>query len=62
MHKYRIYILNLQDRIAEILEDSFTSERHALERADHLRGGHYAAEVWTGERLVARLGGVLQLG
>ena len=62
MHRYRIYVLNLQDRIARTLEDCLPSDRDALEIAENARAGQYAAEVWDGERLVGRLGGVLLLG
>lgn len=61
MADYRIYVLNAQDRIANALERLFRSEREALETAEDLRAGAYAAEVWQGERLVARLGGALTL-
>lgn len=61
MHSYRIYILTLQDRIAEILEAVFATDREALEAAEDRAAGAYAAEVWSGERLVARLGGELTL-
>jgi hypothetical protein len=56
MTNYRIYVLNPQERIAEKFEDAFPSDRAALERAEDVRAGQYAAEVWDGDRLVARLG------
>ena len=62
MNQYRIYVLNRQDRIADALQENLPNDRRALERAEVLSAGQYAAEVWDGERLVGRLGGELQLG
>jgi len=62
MNTYRIYVLNRQDRIADALEENLPGDRQALERAEDLFAGQYAAEVWDGERLVGRIGGDLQLG
>jgi hypothetical protein len=62
MNSYRIYVLNRQERIAEALETAFPTDLEALERAEDVRAGEYAAEVWAGERLVGRLGGEFQLG
>ncbi|WP_041373152.1 hypothetical protein [Phenylobacterium zucineum] len=62
MSSYRIYVLNRQDRIADEIEGQFPTDRAALERAEEVLTGRYAAEVWHGERLVARLGGCLELG
>ncbi|RAK51484.1 hypothetical protein [Phenylobacterium deserti] len=62
MNQYRIYVLNRQDRIADALEEDLPNDRRALERAEALSAGQYAAEVWDGERLVGRLGGELRLG
>ena len=62
MNLYRIYVLNRQERVAEKYEDAFPSDRAALERAEDLGAGQYAAEVWDGERLVARLGGEFRIG
>jgi hypothetical protein len=56
MNVYRIYVLNSQDRVADEIEQRYASDRMALERAEDLSAGQYAAEVWAGERLVARLG------
>jgi hypothetical protein len=61
MNTYRIYVLNAEDRVAEIVENNFDGDRQALETAEDLSAGQYAAEVWDGERLVARLGGELSL-
>jgi hypothetical protein len=61
MNTYRIYVLNSQDRVEDIVENPFASDHEALETAEDLSAGQYAAEVWSGERLIARLGGVLCL-
>lgn len=61
MARYRIYVLDAKDRIAAQLEELFASDRAALVCADVARFGQYAAEVWTGGRLVGRLGGALKL-
>jgi hypothetical protein len=61
MNLYRIYVLNPEERVAEKFEDAFPSDRAALERAEDISAGQYAAEVWDGERLVARLGGEFRI-
>lgn len=62
MDTYRIYILNKEDRISGKMERAFPNDREALKIARDLSAGQYAAEVWAGERLVARMGGELCLG
>lgn len=62
MNTYRIYVLTSQDRVKDSIEDKFASDEVALETAEDLSAGQYAAEVWAGERLVARLGGALRVG
>jgi hypothetical protein len=61
MARYRIYLLDGEDKIAGELEAPFVSDAAALVCAEVARIGQYAAEVWTGARLVERLGGVLKL-
>lgn len=61
MIEYRIYVLSGDERIAQALEDRFDNDNAALERAEDAYAGHYAAEVYDGERLVARLGGPFKL-
>ena len=56
MTQYRIYVLNGQERVFEATETEFPSDEKALEHAEEVSAGQYAAEVWMGERLVARLG------
>ena len=56
MDFYRIYVLNPEDRIARRFEQDFPSDQAAIERAEDISAGQHAAEVWAGERLVARLG------
>lgn len=58
---YRIYVLNSQDRTADLIEAAFESDQAALTRAEAAMDGRYAAEIWRGECLVARLGGQLEL-
>ena len=48
-------------RIAASLEEPFASDSAALKCAWVAAVGQYAAEVWKGERLIARLGGALNL-
>ncbi len=62
MTSYRIYVLSPQDRIAGLIEATFETDIAALRRAETELADRYACEVWEGERLVARLGGQLQLG
>lgn len=61
MTTYRIYVLSRQDRIADLIEATFETDAAALRRAEAELADRYACEVWKGERLVARLGGQLQL-
>lgn len=61
MKTYRIYVLTSQDDVADVVENPFADDRAALETAEDLSAGQYAAEVWAGERLVARLGGEFSL-
>ena len=58
---YRYYVLSQQDRIDEERQQHLEDDRSAVQLARRLRRDHYAVEVWTGERLVARLGGELQI-
>jgi hypothetical protein len=61
MSRYRIYILDRLERIAASLEEAFEGDQQAVKCAKVASVGQYAAEVWNGPRLVARLGGQLQL-
>ncbi|WP_374571789.1 hypothetical protein [Phenylobacterium sp.] len=56
MKTYRLYLLNREDRITDALEGLFADDDAALARAEAARDGHYAVEVWSGARLVGRLG------
>lgn len=56
MNTYRIYVLDRRERIAVAREVRFAADRDALDYARRIRSGYAAAEVWEGERLVARLG------
>lgn len=61
MTPYRIYVLDRHDGVTDELEDRFCNDNEALARAEDAYEGQYAAEVYHGERLVARLGGALTL-
>jgi hypothetical protein len=61
MNAYRIYVLNRDERIAAAVEAIFANDNAALQTAEDAYMGHYAAEVYDGERLVARLGGPFKL-
>jgi hypothetical protein len=61
MNLYRYYVLSAQDRVDEERQQGFDDDRSAVQLARRLRRDRYAVEVWTGERLVARLGGELQI-
>ena len=62
MTSYRLYILNQQDLVADAIENEFASDKEALARAEAVRLEQYAVEVWTGDRLVGRLGGAFLVG
>ena len=59
MNSYRLYILNPKERIADAHEGPYADDDAALAQASAMSesGGAYAVEVWTGERLVGRVGG-----
>ncbi|HEY8616436.1 hypothetical protein [Phenylobacterium sp.] len=57
MTEYRIYVLSHDERVAAEVAARFANDNAALELAEDAYAGHYAAEVYEGERLVARLGG-----
>lgn len=66
MKPYRLYVLSPQERIADAREALFPDDGAALAQADALRRDDYpvevwAVEVWTGERLVGRVGGEFNL-
>ncbi|WP_374472777.1 hypothetical protein [Phenylobacterium sp.] len=61
MNEYRIYVLSHDERVTAELEALFANDNAALQRAEDAYAGQYAAEVYDGERLVARLGGPFRL-
>lgn len=61
MNSYRLYALSPQERIADACEAQFPDDVAALAVADEMQREHYAVEVWSGERLVARVGGEFNL-
>jgi len=61
MKKYRIYILTSQEHVDETREGVFADDKAALAKAIEMRRESFAAEVWAGERLVARVGQAFSL-
>ncbi|HPA40021.1 MAG TPA: hypothetical protein PLV04_14830 [Phenylobacterium sp.] len=61
MNRYRIYVLNPQERISDAQEGEYPDDQAALTAAADLCGDRFAVEVWSGERLVDRLGGEFRL-
>lgn len=61
MNSYRLYVLGPQERLWDAQELQLSDDEAAVARADALRQDNYAVEVWTGERLVARLGAEFNL-
>lgn len=61
MTPYRIYVLTAQERISDAREADYADDQAALEAAQALKGDRFAVEVWTGERLVERIGGEFSL-
>jgi hypothetical protein len=61
MNSYRLYVLSPQERIADAREAEFPDDDTALAQAGEMRRDAYAVEVWTGERLVGRVGGEFHL-
>ncbi|WP_332701625.1 hypothetical protein [Devosia sp.] len=61
MNSYRLYVLGPQERLWDARELQFCDDEAALAQADTLRQDNCAVEVWTGERLVARLGAEFNL-
>jgi len=62
MTRYRLYVLNRHDAIAEAIEDQFEDDRRALAQAEAVRHNNFAVEVWSGPRLVGRIGGAYSVG
>ncbi|WP_304217902.1 hypothetical protein [Phenylobacterium aquaticum] len=58
---YRIYVLTPQERISDAQEADYADDQAALDAAQALKGDRFAAEVWSGERLVRRIGGEFSL-
>ena len=59
---YRIFILNQHDEGPMEVREHFADDVAALNHAKALLARARAAEVWHGERLVARLGSDFELG
>jgi hypothetical protein len=58
MARYRIYVLDGEDRVAALFEQEIDDDVAAGLAAEALRGDHPAAEVWRGADLVTRTGSV----
>lgn len=56
MQRYRLYVVTAGEDISRSLEHDYPNDHEALAQAARLRTDDHAVEVWTGERLVARLG------
>ncbi len=61
MTQYRFYVLSSQERITEAREGIFPDDKTALAEAVQMRRDRFAAEVWSGERLVGRVGEAFSL-
>ncbi|MDO8410034.1 MAG: hypothetical protein Q7S93_08230 [Phenylobacterium sp.] len=62
MQHYRLYIVTAAEDISRTVEDDYPNDLAALAQAARLQTEEHAVEVWTGERLVARLGGAFDFG
>lgn len=61
LSRYRIYVLTPQERISDARECEYEDDQAALAAAQVLRGDRYAVEIWSGERLVDRIGAEFSL-
>lgn len=55
MH-YRLFLLNASGRFRGVVERECSSDAEAVLAAEALRETRCGVEIWSGERLVARLG------
>ncbi len=58
MTSYRVYLLTMQDGIAEAEDVSCADDHRALECAERMMKGFFRAEVWSGDRRVSGVDGV----
>ena len=56
MARYRIYVLDSDDRVANLVEREMEDDAAAMNAAELLRGDFSAAEVWREGDLVTRTG------
>ena len=56
MARYRIYVLDGDDQVANLVEREMVDDAAATNAAEVLRGDSPAAEVWRGVDLVTRTG------
>lgn len=61
MNQYRLYVLNPEEHVAATREAQFPDDISALKEAVDIRADQFAVEVWTGERLVGRIGAEFRL-
>lgn len=62
MKNYRLYVVTAEENIFHAVEHEFSNDSEALAQAEQLRMRQHAVEVWTGERLVGRVGGDFDFG
>ncbi len=62
MKSYRLYVVTPQEDISAAFEKEYQSDQEAMARAACLQQERHAVEVWSGERLVGRLGGAFDFG
>lgn len=56
MARYRIYVLDSDDRVASLVEREMDNDADAMSAAEAMRGESSAAEVWLGPDLITRTG------
>jgi len=62
MNSYRLYIVTPQENIFHAVEHEYQNDQEALAQAARLHKAPDAVEVWSGERLVGRIGGPFDFG
>lgn len=62
MQHYRLYVVTPEENVVEAVEIAYCDDLQALAEAQRLGQQEHAVEVWTGERLVGRLGEAFNFG
>lgn len=62
MRSYRLYVVTPQENISAAFEKEYRNDQEALARAACLQQERHAVEVWSGERLVGRVGSAFDFG